>query len=391
MSQPIDTSDERLAFELRELVSRGSVRVPPYPATALKLQDVLGREDYTTNQLVDAMKADPVFTANLLRLANSPIYRRGAEVTSLQVAVARIGPRELVRLALASSVGGLSRSDGALHSLRREVWRQALACAMVTEVLSRLEGADQGEGFVAGLLHDAGKLLVLVAIEDLRSALPSMAPRSEDAWLQLINWFHVPFGALLAERWQLPGVLGAVVTTHHSDPQTLGPLTRRVVLADRIVECIERSPVVTVADLEACGLARPWAEAVAAQIPRIPLAIASFEPEPAKTAAVSLVEVAPATEAQPLRGYTVEVEHEPVWQVLRASRRSLEVKATRALAPNVMLEITVRPSNFSFWAVVERVEQQGDAWLTELAPFALPPEHRLAWEALSAGSISSAA
>jgi hypothetical protein len=104
------------------------------------------------------------------------------------------------------------------------------------------------------------------------------------------------------------------------------------------------------------------------------------------------VEVAPATEALPLHGYTVEVEREPPWHVVRASRRSLEVKATRALAPNLMMEVTVRPSGFSFWAVVERVEQQGETWLTELAPFALPPEHRLAWEALSAGgSISSAA
>jgi hypothetical protein len=57
-----------------------------------------------------------------------------------------------------------------------------------------------------------------------------------------------------------------------------------------------------------------------------------------------------------------------------------------------MLEITVRPAGFSVWVVVERVEKQGDGWLTELTPFALPPEHRLAWEALSAGTpLTSAA
>ena len=102
-TQPSDDRGSPLAKALDEAVSRGTVRVPPYPSTALQLQAVLAKDDYGTQALVDAMRTDQVFTGNLLRLANSPIYRRGNDVTSIAMAVQRVGARELTRLAMAAS------------------------------------------------------------------------------------------------------------------------------------------------------------------------------------------------------------------------------------------------------------------------------------------------
>jgi HD-like signal output (HDOD) protein len=389
-AQPQQMTEDRLVAALHDVVSRGNVRVPPYPATALKLQQVLGTDDYTVAQLVEAMRTDPVFTANLLRLANSPFYRRGGEVTSLPVAVQRIGARELVRLAMASSVAKLSGEDGVLSSLRRQVWRQSLSCAMVTEALSHLEGADEGEGFVAGLLHDAGKLLVLVALEDLRRHDATVGARSAREWLALVERFHVPFGEQLAERWHLPGVLGAVVSTHHDEQGVLGPLTRRVVEADSVVTLLEREAVVTVADLVALGLGRPAAEGLAAMLPRIPQALRAFEADGAHEDAPSLIEA----EARSPAGRVVEglrlVVDGASWPVLQVGARSLEVQAASALAPNLMLEVLLEPTGFSFWAIVQRVEAVHGGWVTELTPFALAPEHLVAWESLVKGARAAA-
>jgi HD-like signal output (HDOD) protein len=86
-----------LAEALADAVQKDSVRVPPYPSTAMKLQQVMSRPDFTIASLVDAMRTDAVFTGNILRLANSPFYRRGDAVTSLKSGTPGIAVRPSLR------------------------------------------------------------------------------------------------------------------------------------------------------------------------------------------------------------------------------------------------------------------------------------------------------
>jgi len=216
---------------LAEAVRKDSIRVPPYPMTAMKLQQVLARPDYLQSELVNAMRTDAVFTGNLLRLANSPFYRRGEAVTSLQVAVGRIGAKELTRLAMAATVTQASTGAGPLAQLRRGLWRQSLSAALVTEALSKVDGADGGEGFVAGLLHDVGKLLAVGSIEDVM-AKQSLSPDAV-AIAHALETQHVPMGRVLATRWQLPEALVTVITRHHEDPLPDGGGIPGSVLSDR--------------------------------------------------------------------------------------------------------------------------------------------------------------
>lgn len=381
-AEPTATTREPLEVALEEEVSRGAVRVPPYPATALKLQKVLSAEDYSTQQLVEAMSADPVFTANLLRLANSPFYKRGAEVTSLTVAVQRIGARELTRLAMASTVSKLSQDTGPLHPIRRRLWRESLSSAMVCEMLSRLDHTDEGEGFVAALLHDVGKLLVVGAIEDLWHRMPELEARDEAAWLELIERFHVAFGEVLALRWGLPGVLGAVLTTHHDWPDTLGPLTRRVVISDAIVALMEAHADVSIEALQELGLSPAHAQSMAELIPRVPVAINAFESkEPAAPASL----VKPKVTAQASSSaFVVEVPGEHSWPIEHVDSHGLVAKTDKSLAPNLLFELSVQPQGLHFWAIVQSCEPKtGGGWVANLRPFALAPEDARQWAALT--------
>lgn len=370
-----------LEHSLEELVSRKTIRVPPYPATALLLSQVLAREDYATADLVEAMRADPVFAANLLRLANSPFYRRGAEVTSLGVAVQRLGGRELTRLAMASAVSKLSTSEGPLHGLRRRVWREALSSALVCEALCAFEGADTGEGFVAALLHDAGRLLVLSAIEDLWPQGSPLAERDEAGWATILTRFHVSFGEQLAQRWGLPGVLGAVITTHHDDASTHGPLTKRVVFADRVVALLESQPEVTSADLERLGLAPAHAQSLAVVLHGIPATLRAFDP-------TAPSRVRPETKQPVGGGLWAQVDGEPAWAVTAFEERGLTVRAPRLLAPHLLLEVTVLPAELQFWAIVDSCDSVGGGFTARLLPFALPPEAARQWQSLGQGQAA---
>jgi HD-like signal output (HDOD) protein len=345
--------DNRPVLEvLEEQVSRGTVRVPPYPATALRLQTVLARE-YDVKELVEAMRTDPVFSGNLLRLANSALYRRGLEVTSIGAAVARVGSRELTRLAMASAMGQVASGAGALRPLRQRVWRQSVASALISETLARRSGGDPAEAFVAGLLHDVGKLMVLAAIEDLQQRGPSS--ESPATWEALVERCHVRLGGLLAERWQLPGVLGAVILTHHEPIQTAGPLTLTVIHADAVVALLEQHPAVDEAMLLELGLEVDDVRAVLEIIPSVPAFMASLEVR--------------EDGAPPRLTLTPD-------QDLSITGGRLTVKAQLALELERLVEVELLPEGFTFWAVVEQRTALGEV---VLRPFALGAQTARAW------------
>ena len=344
--------DRPLLQVLDEQVSRGTVRVPPYPATALRLQAVLARE-YDVKELVEAMRTDPVFSGNLLRLANSPLYRRGTEVTAIAAAVARVGSRELTRLAMASAMGQVASRAGALRPLRQRVWRQSVASALISETLARRRGGDPAEAFVAGLLHDVGKLMVLAAIEDLLHRGPSSEPIG--TWEALVERCHVKLGGLLAERWQLPGVLGAVIVTHHDPIQTAGPLTLTVIHADAVVALLEQHPSVDAAMLAQLGLEAADVEVVLEIIPAIPAFMASLEVREDGTP--PRLTLTPA-------------------QDLSVGNGRLTVKAKLELELDRLVEVVLQPEGLTFWAVVERKTALGEV---VLRPFALSEHTARTW------------
>lgn len=378
-----------LADMLAEAVRKDSIRVPPYPMTAMKLQQVLARPDYLQSELVNAMRTDAVFTGNLLRLANSPFYRRGEAVTSLQVAVGRIGAKELTRLAMAATVTQASTGAGPLAQLRRGLWRQSLSAALVTEALSKVDGADGGEGFVAGLLHDVGKLLVVGSIEDI-IAKQSLSPDAV-AIAHALETQHVPMGRVLATRWQLPEALVTVITRHHEDPLP-DALTRRVALADRIVDALEQQASLTTSDLVSLtGLAQPACEALAQMLPGIPATITAFEaessePEPSSTGAFTTPLPAMAPKAA-LRPVAFSVETRRVGTVMRidvcrADATTFSGLSKHSLDANRLLEFEVVGEATKVWAVVQRARKVGELFDLECSLYAASPEIARAWQQL---------
>lgn len=380
-------SDDRgslLAKALDEAVSRGTIRVPPYPSTALQLQAVLAKDDYGTQALVDAMRTDQVFTGNLLRLANSPMYRRGTDVTSIALAVQRVGARELTRLAMAASVSAAASGAG-LSAFKRRVWRESLAAAVVCEGLAVSAGLEPGEAFVAGLLHDVGKLLALSTLEELFKQRPELKPDDAAVWFE-VERTHVKLGALLAQRWQLPGVLGAVITAHHDEREQGAPLTRTVLQADAIVGMLEQHVEVTVPMLLATGLGQVEAERMAERLVTVPGFLNALDADAPKSG--------PATPAP--RKATEWMCLEPVaggesWPVRTLDGKSVVATATRAQQPGSLIEFSLSPAQLKFWAVVHDCVERGSAsYEVLLKPFALSAENARRWDALVSAQQAAA-
>ena len=386
-----------LAEALADAVLKDSVRVPPYPSTAMKLQQVMAQPDFSMNALVDAMRTDAVFTGNILRLANSPFYRRGDAVTSLTLAVSRIGTKELTRLAMAASMSNAAAAAGALSELRRGVWRRSLTAALVAEALAKVDGSDAGEAFVAGLLHDAGKLLIIGCIEDALSKRPELLASS--ATIEgLIEQEHAKFGLILSGRWQLPVALAQVIANHH-DAAPPDALTRRVALADLIVEALEQRAGVDAKALETLtGLSASACETLAASIPSIPAAINAFEGDATATESAPrtpAVDVVAAThETSRAVALTLELKGtaKPVLlDVRRADAHGFVALAKEALQTNRLVELQVQGSTLKLWAVVQRVRRRGEIHELDCSLFAASPEVARQWSQVLERAVRAAA
>ncbi len=406
VAQTTEGADSQFDALLEEAVSRGTPRVPPYPLTALRLQKILASDDYSVNDLVNEMRADPVFAGNILRLANTSFYRRGGEVTSLPVAVGRIGARELTRLAMSAALAQVSTSGGPLRELRRRAWREAVASALLCEALAELQGADPAESFVAGLLHDVGKTLAIGVAEDLIVKKGQNQARSSESWWQLIERYHIRLGVTLAERWQLPGALGAAIALHHDRAEQDGALIKRVNCADAIVSLMESHLEVTSDAVAALGLDAKTAEALSKRISRVPEFITAFEAESpeddvSRRSMPSPILSAPKTEfvAAPVTKLLIET-HGGVfsgqpWVVCGISSNALIVQSSVLVPSHLLIDLSLKPSGIRFWAIVFRCEQLGDSkpavYELTLRPFALNAEATSKWNELVATACLSGA
>ena len=373
-------AQSHLLHVLEEAVSRRTARVPPYPTTAMQLQAVLARDDYEIEALVEAMRTDPAFTGNLLRLANSPLYRRGNEVTSVASAVMRVGARELTRLAMAAAVSRTTL-DGTLMPLRRRAWRESLASAMISERLAPLSHLEPGEAFVAGLLHDVGKALALSVLEEALAQRPDLEVDEPMLW-QLVDATHVAFGTLVAERWQLPGVLGAVISTHHDSHEQQAPLTALVLKADAAVALLEGHRQVTAAMLEALGSNPEEARVLEAMLPTVPVFLSSLEVEGSGSPASAPVSPARKPHRDWLCVEPVGAPRVEAWPVRHFEPHFAEATVPRALETGQLIELRLTPMNLKFWALIERSEAHGGSWFVMFKPFALSEEAARAWDAV---------
>ncbi len=366
---------------LEEMVRRDSVRVPPYPSTALKVRALMATGNYGMRDLTEVIRVDQAFTLLILRLANSPFYRRGAEVTSLEGAVARVGARELGRLALAASVSQTAQAPGFTLGWRRKVWREALSAALVCEALAAIDQDDPGEAFVMGLLHDVGGLLVLGALEELLPKHPELA--SVD-FGPVIEREHVTWGVLVCEKWQLPEALARVVALHHEPVGVADPALARVVFADRVVKLMESQLEVTAEQLVGLGLPAKAAAKLADIITHIPAMQLAYEG----------VERADTCFEFGLGPEAPEGPHQA-----RCERPDMFcISSDRAFTINRVVEVVAHVAaaeSLRFWAVVHECRAaptKGSArYELELSPFALSPSLSKRWAAVLASPGSVAA
>jgi HD-like signal output (HDOD) protein len=234
----------RTEFEfVRDLASelaRGEVRLPSIPDVAARVQRVLDDERATPTQVAQTIGTDAALAARVLRLANSATFNpTGQPVSDLQTGVGLLG-HQLVRcaaVALALKKMKLSTEQAELQPQLQELWRKGTLVASIAYVLAReTKAANPDEALVTGLLHNVGRLYILVRAHSSSQTLVA-GGLSE----QVLHDWHPRIGAGVLGYWKFPAsIVDAVADQNAADRSSAAgePLTDVLIAAIALVPCV---------------------------------------------------------------------------------------------------------------------------------------------------------
>lgn len=191
----------------------------PFPGIALKIMRLTEREDVHMDRLSSLIESDPAFSTEVLKVANGWMYAPREPIASARQAVVALGIRRLQGLCL--TVGVRSFLGKSLQMpIARALWRHSVATALIAEQLARRSSINPDVAFTAGILHDIGRLGLMVAWPKAYAALLDShygAPASIlEAETGLFGADHCVFSNLLIRDWELPSALFA---GHHHAPR----------------------------------------------------------------------------------------------------------------------------------------------------------------------------
>jgi HD-like signal output (HDOD) protein len=199
----------------------GLRQIPTIPAVLAPLLRYLQQpvEQLDIQKVTDLLAQDKSLAAQCLQMANSPLFGRAQNVESLRGAVMSLGFRHISDIAMSCGVLNMLPSDKS--NLDPVVfWEHSLGCALVCRHLAcKLDFADPGKAYLAGLLHDLGIIVNLwVFPKEFRSAWEVAKAEGiplHEAEQKMFGFSHTESGRLLAERWELSADLLDVVSYHH--------------------------------------------------------------------------------------------------------------------------------------------------------------------------------
>ncbi len=210
---------EALALDPRELVKRAPDFGSP-PLVYRRLMAIIDDPRAGADDVARVISQDTALTVRLLRLVNSALFSFGRRVDTVSEAVSAVGTTRVRDLALATSVTSFFRNVPPELIHAADFWRHSLACGVGARAMAAHCGVKDVEHFfVAGMLHDVGRLVLYIAApSEARTILEHASLREiplYEAERELTGFDHGTVGGALMELWNMPASLSEAVASHH--------------------------------------------------------------------------------------------------------------------------------------------------------------------------------
>jgi len=191
-------------------------RLPQLPQVLLKILEICNRDETDLDELVKIISSDPLLTARLMQIINSAWINMNKEIQSIESAIIYLGIASIKNLAISISVLQVFNSEKSLCGFNMNIfWYHSFKCALLAQKVARLSSVvNLDEAFIAGLMHDIGKLVLMVNYPE---AYCKILKKAEDDYhlgtleQNQFNLTHSQVGGWLCQQWQLSQMVSDAV------------------------------------------------------------------------------------------------------------------------------------------------------------------------------------
>ncbi len=222
-------------FSPQKLIA-GIDELPPLPTLVTRLLDMLSDSDIDVREVRKVIEQDQSLVTKLIKISNSTLYGGVKRVDSVSQALSRLGARTARSLILSASMQTyfFKRNPG-MQTWGQLLWRHAAECGLAARRIAVAIGYEDPEkAFVGGVLHDIGKLVLMLVSPDSYCEVQKIGKRESlpdyEIERKVVHTDHMEIGGLLMAKWKMPRSASMCVKWHHDvdragDAVTLAAIT----------------------------------------------------------------------------------------------------------------------------------------------------------------------
>ena len=255
----LEATLERL-LGLRQLMSNSTLQdlvgglnsLPSAPRIYTELVDLLAKQETSLEEVAQILEQDPAMCAKVLQMVRSAFFGAQVDTVSIHDAVARLGFNVIKSLALTAGVFAAFKQEDVIPGFSASAEQQhALAVARASaRILGSGPAAD--EAFMAGMLHDVGKLVLASRLPEVMTSVIEQSRAESRPMVSVerekLDATHAEIGGYLLGIWGLPSAVVSAVACHHT-PQHLSNPELDAVTAVHVADALVREQ-----DAESNGL-----------------------------------------------------------------------------------------------------------------------------------------
>lgn len=195
--------------------------LPALPDTTIKVIQLADDPNSSAREIGHIIATDIAFTTRVLTIANSAYYGMPRSITTVNDAVLILGMSALRNLAVAASTyETLNREMSGYGLPTGQLWKHSVECAIAAQIIAKqTRKVRMEEAFVAGLLHDVGKVILNIYVGPQFDAIRALSELDDMPFHQaerlVLGYDHAEVGARIAEKWNLPAMHCAAIAGHH--------------------------------------------------------------------------------------------------------------------------------------------------------------------------------
>ncbi len=206
------------SLELRYEICLQPIDLPVFNPIALELLQLLTNPDSDIDAVVGIINKDPALSIQILKIANSSAYAGLSRSETIKDSVNRLGARQITNIAMAASQAAIYVSDSpVVNEVMQDLWIHSYACAIGCRSMAISTGHKElaDHAYLAGLLHDIGKLYLLKAMEQISLNGDTSFELDHETLQGVISDMHIEQGCRVMLHWDIPSVYHAIVAKHH--------------------------------------------------------------------------------------------------------------------------------------------------------------------------------